>query len=183
MFNAEGVQKCPYLIIGPLDDWRDEERFVASDAADGTLVTGIGDVYLMNSALGWPAALLAVPLVSELVKTFKGTAVLMVGNLDLTPTRTLSAFSVADADENNIACTDTFFIDSTAPSYQSCREHTFLARLIVDTDFRLYHIYVWIVLAAELDYFWWIDGRKPHVSLELHACNLGNVIKTLTILA
>ena len=46
MLNAEGVQKEPYLIIGPLDDWRDEERFVASDAADGALVTGIGDVYL-----------------------------------------------------------------------------------------------------------------------------------------
>lgn len=75
----------------------------------------------MDATLGWPASLLAVPLVSELVKTFKGTAVLMVGNLDLTPTRTLPAFSVADAYENDIACTDTFFIDSTAPSYQSCR--------------------------------------------------------------
>lgn len=66
----------------------------------------------MDATLGWPASLLAVPLVSELVKTFKGTAVLMVGNLDLTPTRTLPAFSVADAYENDIACTDTFFIET-----------------------------------------------------------------------
>ena len=71
MFNAEGVQKEPYLIIGPLDDWRDEERFVASDAADGALVTGIGDVYLVNANLGWSAALLIIPLVTELIKTFK----------------------------------------------------------------------------------------------------------------
>lgn len=84
----------------------------------------------------------------------------MVGNLDLAPTRTLPAFCVTDSDENNIACTDTLFIDSAAPSYQSCREHTFLTGLVVDADFRLYHIYVRIVLAAELDYFWWIDGRK-----------------------
>lgn len=183
MLNAEGVQKEPYLIIGPLDDWRDEERFVASDAADGALVTGIGDVYLVNATLGWPAALLTIPLVTELIKTFKGTAVLMVGNLDLTPTRTLSAFSVTYTDENYIACADALFIDPATPSYQPCWEHTFLSSLIVDTDFRLYHIYVRIVLAAELDYFWWIDGRKTHVGLELHTCNLGNVIKTLTILA
>lgn len=26
MLNAEGVQKEPYLVIGPLNDWRDEER-------------------------------------------------------------------------------------------------------------------------------------------------------------
>ena len=182
MFNAEGVQKEPYLIIGPLDDWGDEERFVASDAADGTLVTGIGDVYLVNATLCWPAALLTIPLVTELIKTFKGTAVLMVGNLDLTPTRTLSAFSVTDTDENYIACTDTFFIDSAAPSYQSCREHTFLASLIVDTNFRLYHIYVRILLAAEHDYFRRINRCKPHVSLELHTCNLGDMIKALAIL-
>ena len=107
----------------------------------------------------------------------------MVGNLDLAPTRTLPAFCVTDSDENNIARADALFIDPATPSYQPCWEHTFLSSLIVDADFWLYHIYVRIVLAAELDYFWWIDGRKPHVSLELHTCNLGNVIKTLTILA
>lgn len=159
MLNAEGVQKEPYLIVGPLDDWRDKERFIASDAADGTLVTDIGDVYLMNATLGWPAALLAVPLVTELIKTFKGAAVLMVGNLDLTPTRTLSAFCVADAYKNHVACTDTFFIDSATPSYQPCREHTFFSSLIVDTDFRLYHIYVRILLATKLNYFRRINGR------------------------
>lgn len=183
MFNAEGVQKEPYLIIGPLDDWGDEERFVASDAADGTLITGVRDVYLVDATLGWPAALLAIPFITELVKAFKGTAVLMVGNLDLAPTRTLPAFCVTDSDENNIARADALFIDPATPSYQPCRKHAFLTGLVIDADFRLYHIYVRIVLAAELDYFWWIDGRKPHVSLELHACNLGNVIKTLTILA
>lgn len=164
-------------------NWRDEERFVASDAADGALVTGIGDVYLVDTPPGWPATLLTVPFITELVKTFKRAAVLMVGNLDLAPTRTLPAFCVTDSDENNIARADALFIDPATPSYQPCWEHTFLSSLVADADFRLYHIYVRIVLAAELGYFWWIDGRKPHVSLELHACNLGNVIKTLTILA
>lgn len=102
MLNAEGVQKEPYLIIGPLDDWRDEERFVASDAADGTLIAGIGDVNLVDTPPGWTATLLTVPFITELVKAFKRAAVLMVGNLDLAPTRTLPAFCVTDSDETTL---------------------------------------------------------------------------------
>ena len=71
---------------------------MASDTADGTLISGIGDVYLVDAPLSWSTSLLAVSLITELVKTFKRAAELMVGNLDLTPTRTLSAFCVTDSD-------------------------------------------------------------------------------------
>lgn len=183
MLYTKCIQKEPYLIITPFDDWRDEKRFVTSDAANRTLITCICDVYLVDASLSWPTSFLAVSLFSEIVKTFERASVLMVGNLNLAPAGTLSAFSVTDSDEDNIACTDALFIDPATPSYQSCWEQTFLSSLIIDTDFRLYHIYVWVLLTAKLYYLRRVNGRKTHVSLELHACNLGNMIQALAILA